>query len=63
MSKRRKAKAIKAARDLPANMQNVVFSKWSPKAERMHRNRKLGKFGAASEVRQIDPSEYVIDGK
>ena len=63
MSKKRKAKAKRAARKLPAHMQDVAFTKRTGTAERQYRNRRLGKFGPASEVRKIDPSEYRIDGQ
>ncbi|WP_212525865.1 hypothetical protein [Actibacterium sp. MT2.3-13A] len=58
MSKRRKAKAKKSARNLPVYMQNIAFSKRTGRADRKHKSRKLGTFGAASDVRRVDPSEY-----
>jgi hypothetical protein len=39
-------------------MQDVVFAKHTAKGERAYRNRKMGTFGPASEVRNINPSEY-----
>lgn len=60
MTKKAKGKAKRAAARLPAHMQDVAFSKRSKKAEAAHRTRKLGTFGAASEVRRIDPASIEV---
>jgi hypothetical protein len=52
-AKTQKKRAKKAAKHLPAYMQDVAFTK-----ARNRVRHKLGKFGAASEVRHIDPAEY-----
>ena len=46
--------ARKEARRLPAYMQHVAFTK-AGKAKRI-----TGTFGAASEVRSIDPADYAL---
>lgn len=61
MNKRQQDKAKKAARKLPKHMQDVAFSKRGARAEKQRKARLLGTFGAASEVRRIDPSEYKIN--
>lgn len=54
-----KAKQIKRnAKRLPKHMRDIAASKWSKGEQRAFDSRKLGTFGAASEVRRIDPSEY-----
>lgn len=53
----RKARLAKAAKKLPEYMQDVAFTKWSAKKERRQRNRNMGTFGPASEVRHIRPGE------
>ncbi len=55
-----KRRAQKVARKLPNHMQDIVFSKYRKQTK------KLGKFGAASGVRKIDPatidlSKYLED--
>ena len=55
MSKRQRQRARKAAKRLPAHMQDVAFSKAVGKRWR-RRNGGLGSFGPASEVRRIDPA-------
>ncbi len=49
-----KARAKRAARRLPVHMQDIAFTKFKGRYHKM----KLGKLGAASEVRHIDPAEY-----
>jgi hypothetical protein len=58
LSKKESERADKAARRLPAHMQDVAFTKRSAAAERKWRDGKLGKMGAAGPVRRIDPNEY-----
>lgn len=54
-----KTKQIKRnAKRLPKHMRDIAASKWCKRDQRAFDIRKLGKFGAASEVRRIDPSEY-----
>lgn len=54
-SKRKRLK--KAAGRLPASLRDVATTKWTCEAERRQRwNR--GTFGAASDVRKIDPDLY-----
>ncbi len=52
--KKEKKRAKKAARHLPRYMQDVAFSKAGKK-------RAIGTFGAASEVRRVDPASYKPD--
>jgi hypothetical protein len=52
---RMKANAAKAVGWVRA----VAAVKFDPAAERAYRDSKLGTFGAASEVRHIDPAEYL----
>lgn len=59
--KRVRARAKKAAKRLPAYMQDVAFSKWGRKPYFKGTRKGQGKFGPASEVRHIDPSEYQGD--
>ena len=49
----RKKAAKKAAQHLPAHLQDVAFTKHTGRVKMA-----LGTFGAASEVRHIDPAEY-----
>lgn len=58
--KKAKNTAKRAAASLPAYLQHVAFSKSSKKAAAEYRNRKLGTFGAASEVRRIDPASIKV---
>ncbi|WP_421590930.1 hypothetical protein [Shinella sp. M27] len=37
----------------------VAAAKFDPAAQRAYRDQKLGTFGAASEVKRIDPAEYL----
>ncbi len=50
----RKKAAKKAAQILPSHLQDVAFTKHTGRFHKMN----LGTFGAASEVRHIDPAEY-----
>lgn len=49
LKKRRAAK-------LNRTMESVALTKWSAKKQRGYNKRRLGKMGAASEVRHIDPA-------
>lgn len=44
-----------AAKCHNSGVRDAVASKWTAKKQRRHDDRKLGTFGAASEVRRIDP--------
>ena len=50
--------ARRAARSLPKHLQDVAFSKFSPKKDRARRLG--GSFGAASEVRRINPETGLV---
>ena len=45
----------------PVWVRTIAAVKFDPAATRKHRDHKLGKFGAASEVKQIDPAEYLAE--
>lgn len=51
-------KQKRAASKAPRWLREIAAAKFDPHGERRHRDAKLGTFGAASEVRHIDPSEY-----
>ncbi|NTJ63516.1 hypothetical protein G6M50_38210 [Agrobacterium rhizogenes] len=48
-----------AAAKAPNWLRTAAASKVDPAAERQYRDSQLGSFGAASEVRRIDPTEYL----
>ncbi|MBY5587871.1 hypothetical protein HFO49_10320 [Rhizobium leguminosarum] len=54
---RMKANAAKA----PGWVRSVAAAKFDPAGERKFRDYKLGTFGAASEVRRIDPATYLAE--
>ncbi|NKQ73862.1 hypothetical protein C3Y89_26615 [Rhizobium sp. UPM1132] len=54
---RMKAYAAKA----PGWLRSVAAAKFDPAGERNYRHDRLGTFGAASEVRRIDPSAYLAE--
>jgi len=54
---RMKENAAKA----PTWIRNVAAAKFDPAGIRAYRDAKLGTFGAASEVRRIDPAEYLAE--
>ncbi|MDE4619617.1 hypothetical protein [Sinorhizobium meliloti] len=54
---RMKVNAAKA----PTWIRNVAAAKFDPAGVRAYRDAKLGTFGAASEVRRIDPAEYLAE--
>lgn len=61
MKRKRKGKlerAKKAATGLPIWAQHAAFTKSTRRDARAHKARQLGTFGAASEVRHIDPATY-----
>jgi hypothetical protein len=54
---RMKANAAKA----PGWVRSVAAAKFDPAGERKFRDYKLGTFGAASEVKRIDPATYLAE--
>ncbi|MDW9473453.1 hypothetical protein [Sinorhizobium meliloti] len=54
---RMKENAAKA----PTWIRNVAATKFDPAGIRAYRDAKLGTFGAASEVKRIDPAEYLAE--
>lgn len=42
-------------------VRTVAAAKFDPAAKRAYRDNKLGTFGAASEVRKIDPAQYLAE--
>ncbi|MQW38157.1 hypothetical protein [Sinorhizobium meliloti] len=67
---RRKEKKLKEKQDhrmkvnaakAPTWVRSVAAAKFDPAGERAYRDHKLGTFGAASEVRRIDPAEYLAE--
>ena len=42
-------------------VRTVAAAKFDPAAKRAYRDHKLGTFGAASEVRKIDPAQYLAE--
>lgn len=54
---RMKVNAAKA----PGWVRSVAAAKFDPAGERAYRDHKLGTFGAASEVKRIDPATYLAE--
>ncbi|MBY3597550.1 hypothetical protein [Rhizobium bangladeshense] len=54
---RMKVNAAKA----PGWVRSVAAAKFDPAGERAYRDHKLGTFGAASEVKRIDPAMYLAE--
>lgn len=42
-------------------VRNIASAKFDPEANRQYRDYKLGTFGAASEVKRIDPAAYLAE--
>ncbi|MFJ6328103.1 MULTISPECIES: hypothetical protein [unclassified Rhizobium] len=66
--KRAAAKAAKQERQMKINaakapgwVRTVAAKKFDPAGERAYRDYKLGTFGAASEVKHIDPAVYLAE--
>jgi hypothetical protein len=55
--RRMKINAAKA----PGWIRGMAMGKFDPAGKRKYRDQKLGTFGAASEVRRIDPAEYLAE--
>ena len=51
-------KQKRAAAKAPRWVRDIAAAPFDPHGDRRHRDSKLGTFGAASEVRTIDPAEY-----
>lgn len=49
----------RAAGKAPRWIRDIAAARFDPIGERAHRDHKLGSFGAASDVRHIDPAEYL----
>ncbi|MFN7090703.1 MAG: hypothetical protein ACK4P4_09165 [Allorhizobium sp.] len=45
----------------PGWVRSVASAKFDPAGERAYRDHKLGTFGAASEVKRIDPAQYLAE--
>ena len=66
ISKKQRLAQKKADRQMKVNagktagwVRDVAAAKFDPAAKRAYRDQKLGTFGAASEVKRIDPAEYL----
>lgn len=57
MRKGWKKRLAKTTAKLPRDMEHMATTKWSAKKQKKFQARKLGSFGAASEVRVIKPEE------
>lgn len=53
---KRERKMHRAARKAPTWLRTIAAIPFDPRGKAEYRTRQLGTFGAASEVRQIDPS-------
>ncbi|NNH46220.1 hypothetical protein HLI03_32045 [Rhizobium laguerreae] len=59
---RRQEKQMQAnAAKAPGWVRSVAAAKFDPAGERAYRDHKLGTFGAASEVKRIDPAVYLAE--
>lgn len=56
---KRLKKFKKAADKAPAWVRNGVIAHYDPPALKKFKDKQLGKMGAASEVRHIDPDDYI----
>jgi hypothetical protein len=50
-----KKRLAKASKHVPGYVEHITATKWSAKKQRKFDDHRLGKFGAASEVRTIKP--------
>lgn len=62
-AKRQAKKMKRAAAKAPGWLRKGASAKFDPQGNRAHREYHLGTFGAASEVRRIDPAEYLASQK
>lgn len=60
MSKKRERKMKRDASKAPTWLRTGAAAIFDPQGAKQHRDKQLGTFGAASEVRHIDPSEYEV---
>ncbi|NTS31380.1 hypothetical protein HQ945_08955 [Phyllobacterium sp. BT25] len=58
MSDSSQKKMARAAAKAPAWLRTGAAARFDPQGTREFRTKQLGTFGAASDVRKIDPSEY-----
>ncbi|TPK14141.1 hypothetical protein [Mesorhizobium sp. B2-5-11] len=58
MNKRQTKRMKRNAAKAPRWLRDGAAAVFDPQGARAHRTAKLGTFGAASEVRHIDPAEY-----
>jgi hypothetical protein len=59
MSNKREQKMKRNASKAPVWLRTGAAAIFDPHGEKAYRTKKLGTFGAASEVRHIDPSEHL----
>ncbi|PZM07597.1 hypothetical protein [Rhizobium tubonense] len=67
-SKKSKRKEKRAAKQMKRDahkavgwVRDIASAKFDPEANRVYRDYKLGTFGAASEVKRIDPAAYLAE--
>lgn len=67
-SKKEKKRAAKAEKQMKRDankavgwVRDIASAKFDPQANRVYRDFKLGTFGAASEVKHIDPAAYLAE--
>lgn len=60
MSKKSKKKMLRAAAKAPAWLRTGAAATYDPQGTSEFRTKQLGTFGAASDVRHIDPSTYKV---
>lgn len=58
MNKNRTRKMKRAAGKAPRWVRDIAAAHFDPQGNRQFRESKLGTFGAASEVRKIDPRDF-----
>lgn len=58
---KRQRKQAKAAAKAPRWLRDIAAAKFDPHGKRKFRDQKLGTFGAASEVRHIDPAAFMAE--
>ncbi|AZO23847.1 hypothetical protein EJ070_26305 [Mesorhizobium sp. M1E.F.Ca.ET.045.02.1.1] len=61
--KKRTKKMKRAAAKAPRWVRDIAAAKFDPQVHRKHREWQLGTFGAASDVRRIDPADYLASRK
>ncbi|MBB3144897.1 hypothetical protein FHS21_001298 [Phyllobacterium trifolii] len=60
MSRKSKKKMARAAAKAPTWLRTGAAATFDPQGTREFRTKQLGTFGEASDVRNIDPSGYVV---